>query len=181
MLQITGAEGGSYSHAGNVATFGALFSLASGIGKPEDIALAGLLHDLGLADVPAEVQMKSESERTQAEEIEYRKHVDRVMEIIKARKMILPDSVTKAIHQHHERWSGTGYPRGLPGDRITKEAQILALADVFDEMTISREGTARMNPAAAFRKIYDENLNNPSKAQFDIELLKKFLDIFPAE
>lgn len=181
MLQATGSDAGSYNHAGNVATFGALFSLAVGIGKPEDIALAGLLHDMGIADIPPAIQGKTAEERTRAEEEEYRKHPDHTVGIIKFRKMILPEAVVKAVAQHHERWSGTGYPKGYSGTRICPEAQILALADQFDYLTMTREGRPRMTPPVAFRVIYDECLNNPAKSRFDLEMLKKFIAVFPED
>ncbi len=181
MLQVTGAEAGNYNHAGNVATFGALFSLAVGIGKPEDIALAGLLHDMGIADLPPSVQGKGPHERSKEEEEEYRKHVDHTMAIIKFRKMILPDNVTKAISQHHERWSGTGYPKGYAGPRIAAEAQILALADQFDYLTMTKDGRPRMSPPEAFKRIYQDCLDDPANARFDLELLKKFLVLFPED
>lgn len=179
MLHVTGAESGTYNHSGNVATFGALFSLAVGLGKPADIALAGLLHDMGLADLPPGIQAKMPEERTKSDEDQYQKHVDHTLNVIKFRKMILPESVLKAIAQHHERWSGTGYPKGHAGARISSDAQILALADEFDYLTMTRDGRARMNPAEAFKVLYDDCLNNPSNARFDLELLKKFIAVFP--
>jgi len=181
LLQATGAETGGYSHTGNVATFSALFSLALGSGKPEDLALAGLLHDMGLADVPADIQNKAESERTAEEQEIYKKHVDHTLNIIKFRKMILPDIVTKAISQHHEKWSGTGYPKGHAGSRICIEAQVLALADEFDYLTITKEGKPRCSPAQALKQIYEANQNDPSNAKFDLELLKKMRTVFPEE
>jgi len=179
LLAATGAEEGSYNHAGNVATFGALFALAAQMGNPEHVALAALLHDIGLADVDAHIQAKPETERTREEQESYKKHVDHTLSLIKFRKMILPDPVIKAVHQHHERWSGTGYPKGVAGDRISAEAQILALADQFDYLTMTQDGRARISPAEAFREIFEENLKNSSESQFDLELLKKFLEIFP--
>jgi len=42
------------------------------------------------------------------------------------------------VRHHHERWDGTGYPDGLAGDRISRLARIVAVADAFDAMTSDR-------------------------------------------
>ena len=181
IVGILGGESGVYNHAGNVATFAALFSLVSEVGKPEDLGLAGLLHDMGLADLPSEVQLKSEEEMTPEETALYQSHVGLTLKLIQERKIILNSNVLKAIEQHHERWSGTGYPKGLAGARISKEAQILSLASLFDEITIGRDGRPRMSPAAAFTQILAEDASNPSNARFDPDLIAKFMRAFPTE
>jgi putative two-component system response regulator len=56
----------------------------------------------------------------------------------------LPDAVLDLeaarviAHYHHERWDGTGYPEGLAGDRIPLPARLMAVADVFDALTMRR-------------------------------------------
>ena len=53
-----------------------------------------------------------------------------------------------ALH-HHEKWDGSGYPQGLSGDGIPKEAQVAALADVFDALTSKRSYRKRSSAADA--------------------------------
>ncbi|MGB7327099.1 MAG: HD domain-containing phosphohydrolase, partial [Rubripirellula sp.] len=48
-------------------------------------------------------------------------------------RMILP-----AVRHHHESWNGAGYPDGLQGNAIPRDAQVLAVADAFDAMTSDR-------------------------------------------
>jgi len=55
------------------------------------------------------------------------------------------------------------------------------LADEFDYLTMTREGRPRMSPPAAFRALYEECLNDPANARFDLEFLKKFIAIFPED
>jgi HD-GYP domain-containing protein (c-di-GMP phosphodiesterase class II) len=50
----------------------------------------------------------------------------------------LPRSIVDAIHQHHERLDGSGYPQGLKGEQICLEARIIAVADVLESMLSHR-------------------------------------------
>lgn len=171
----------TYSHAGNVATYSALFSMGLGLGKPEDMAIAGMLHDIGLVKVPIEIQNKEENERTKEEAGLYRKHVEYSIEVIKTRKLILSDNIMKAIAQHHEWWNGMGYPNGLAGKRISIEGQILALADYFDHLISVKPGKPRTTPAEAIKKMQDEMNKDPGQTRFDPELVRKLVVLFPSQ
>ncbi len=177
---VLGEMGDGYSHTGNTSTLAALFAMGLGIGKPEDLALAGLLHDIGVAELPAEIQLLEPEQMTPAQLDQYKKHPELSVNLIKSRKLIVPDPVTKAILQHHELFNGSGYPDGLFGDRISKEAQILALADRFDYLTRVKEGQPLMTPAQAVEHLRSLQANDPSRIHYDPELLKKLLALFPA-
>jgi HD-GYP domain-containing protein (c-di-GMP phosphodiesterase class II) len=181
LLQIGGSEAGTYSHSANVATLAALFSLGLGVGRAEDLAFAGLLHDIGLADVSPEIQSKASTDRTPSDEAAYRRHPELTIEIIKNRKMIVSENVTKIILQHHERVDGTGYPGALAGNRVIPEAQVLALADRFDELTSGTPGHPAIIPTLAVEKIRTENLTDPSRAAIDSDLVRRWSALFATE
>lgn len=149
ILAISQDGDGTYSQAANVATFAALFSIGLGIGNAEEVAMAGLLCDIGIAELPAELQMKSKEERSAAEEALYRRHPEHSVALLKAKRMIVPENVVKMIEQHHEAVNGKGYPLGLPSIRILPEAQLVGIAAEFSELMAPKAGQKRMTPKDA--------------------------------
>jgi HD-GYP domain-containing protein (c-di-GMP phosphodiesterase class II) len=177
---VLGEKGDSYSHSANVSTLAALFSMGLGVGKPEDLALAGLLHDIGISELPPAIQSLEPEKMTPAQLEIYKTHPERSLKLIKSRRIVISDSVSKAVLQHHERYNGSGYPSGLFGDRISKEAQILSLADTFDYLTRIREGKPLVTPQQAVERLRNMQVNDPSRIHYAPELLKRLLSLFPS-
>lgn len=175
---VLGETGDQYSHASNISSLAALFSMGLGIGKPEDLALAGLLHDLGMAELPAEIQNLEEEDMTPAQKELYHKHPQLSHELIQKRKIVVSPIVAKAILQHHELYNGKGFPSGLYGDRICKEAQVLALANRFEGLTRLKPGRPMISAREALDLMSKTQQNDPSKIHFHPELLKQLMTLF---
>jgi HD-GYP domain-containing protein (c-di-GMP phosphodiesterase class II) len=76
------------------------------------------------------------------------------------------DPVADWVLHHHERWDGSGYPDGLPGDRIPLGARIIFVADAFDAMTSERVYRRRVAPQHAIAE-----LERCAGSQFDPEIV----------
>ncbi len=113
--------------------------LAERLGFDEDgikrIRMAGILHDIGKIGIEDSVLRKPG--RLNDEEFEKIKQHPvlgfEILQGIRPFRKILP-----AVRHHHESWDGTGYPDGLAGEGIPRDAQVLAVADAFDAMTSDR-------------------------------------------
>ena len=99
------------------------------------IFLAGLIHDVGKINVPADLLSKP-GVLTPLEMQLVRIHAQAGYDIIKG--ITFPWPVAQAVLQHHERLDGSGYPRGLSGEAIIVEARILAVADVMETIMSHR-------------------------------------------
>jgi PAS domain S-box-containing protein/putative nucleotidyltransferase with HDIG domain len=128
-------------------------ALGREMGLAEDrirgLRLAGLLHDLGKIVVPAEFLSKPGKLRDHEWEV-IKDHPYFGYEIMKG--IDFPWPVAQIIYQHHEKWNGSGYPRGLAGEEILLEARILAVADVVEAMATHRP----YRPAFAFNEVLEE-------------------------
>lgn len=171
LVRSLGGALNSYDHAAVVSSVGAMIAIGIGHPKPEDIALAGFFHDVGRVDIDDDLMLKPESEWPQDLRASYPKHPQLSVNLLKDKKIILPNEVEKAILQHHERFDGKGFPKQLAGERIIEEAQIVSFADQFSYLSIEQEGKARISPKDAFTAIRDNGSISPA-------LLKKIERLF---
>jgi HD-GYP domain-containing protein (c-di-GMP phosphodiesterase class II) len=104
-------------------------------GRLQVLRIAGILHDIGKLGIPSEILNKP-SELTDLEYALIQTHAQRSYEI--ASEMPFDGPVAEITLQHHERFDGTGYPRGLQGEEIFLEARILAVCDVYEALTSHR-------------------------------------------
>jgi putative two-component system response regulator len=159
----------SYStgHSGRVAAYAREIARRAGYSEAaqEEIYLMGLLHDVGKIGVPETIINKPA--KLSDEEFEViRNHP--VMGARILRSIRQNPKLAAGARWHHERYNGKGYPDGLSGEEIPKEARILAVADAYDAMTSSRSFRSPKTQAEARREIADGR-----GVQFD----PKFADI----
>jgi PAS domain S-box-containing protein/putative nucleotidyltransferase with HDIG domain len=143
-------------------------AIAKELGLPpeqvEGIKIAGLIHDVGKIAIPAEILTKpgklSPIERSLVEV-----HAEAGYNILNG--VEFPWPILDAIHQHHERMNGSGYPSGLKNEEIIIEARILAVADVMEAMASHRPYRPALGIDVALKEIennkgvlYDEDIVN---------------------
>ena len=139
----------------------------------EDLELlnwSGLVHDIGKLAVPPEILTKP-GKPTDEEWAVLRDHpaeADALVEPLRPWLGAWAESAT----QHHERFDGTGYPKGLAGGAISLAGRIVAVADAYDVMTSTRSYKKPM-PAATARRELAANAGR----QFDPEVVRAFMSI----
>ncbi len=169
----------AYTHSSNVSTFATLFSLGTKLGDPETCSMAGLLHDVGMVKVSKEIQGLREDQLTQDQKNILHSHVQAGLDYIIYRKMIIPEIVKNAVAQHHERPSGSGYPKKLQSQKIIIESQIVGIADCFDYLTRVVPGRKRLTPLEAIHSIYQDSVSGIAPHAFDPKVTQAVLELFP--
>ena len=157
-------------HAERVRSYAELIGDEMGIvGRDLDrLRWAALLHDMGKLEVPTEI-LNKDGKPSEAE-----------WEILKghpaaAEKHLAPIAEwlgewRHAADGHHEKWDGSGYPRGLAGLDIPLAARIVAVADAYDVMTSTRSYKVPIRAEVARREIADN-----AGSQFDPVVARAFL------
>jgi len=127
------------NHIIRMSHFSRLLSQAAGFGEnfTEMLFNAAPMHDVGKIGVPDHILLKQG--RLDAEEWAImRQHAQMGADIIGDHCDELLQAARTIALCHHEKWDGSGYPRGLRGEEIPLMARVIAIADVFDALTSER-------------------------------------------
>lgn len=131
---------------------------------------AAILHDIGKIGICEALLHKREALST--EDIEtLRQHPEIGVRILEPITFL--GEVRTIIHQHHERFDGSGYPLGLKGNTLLLESRILAVSDTYDAMTTDRPYRQALSHEVTIREIRDN-----AGSQFDPEVAQAFISMF---
>jgi HD-GYP domain-containing protein (c-di-GMP phosphodiesterase class II) len=165
-----------WEHAINCAVLICGFGLYLGLKKEtvQQMTLGAIVHDAGVAKVSRAILEKS-APLTENEMSVVKKHVVWGIELCKRDGFDQP-MIIDMVANHHERIDGSGYPKGLTGDKISKLAKITAIVDVYDAMTGDRPYKDGEHPLKVFRFLMSQ------QQKFDQELVQqfiKYLGVYP--
>ncbi len=124
-------------HSMRVAEMSIAIARAMGVKEKElvHIKRGALLHDIGKMGIPDSILLKPDKLTDEEWEIMY-KHPVYAYEMLSRIEYLKP--AIDIPYCHHERWDGSGYPRGLKGKEIPLSARIFAIADVYDALVSER-------------------------------------------
>ena len=138
-----------------------------------DLSYAAYLHDIGKVRVPDEILGK-EDLLTDEEWEEMKQHPDYGAEILRAKDFL--GGAAEIVKAHHERFDGSGYPRGLKGEGIPIGARVIAVVDTYDAIT-----SARPYQAAQAKEEAIKELKQGAGTQFDPRVVQAFIDVIGGE
>ena len=160
------------NHVKRVAEYSKLLALHYGLeeNEAELIKQASPMHDIGKVAIPDAILNKP-GRFTPEEFEEMKAHTQLGYEMVNKSQRPLLKAAAILAYEHHERFDGKGYPRGIAGDDIHIYGRITALADVFDALGSDRCYKKAWSDEKIFKLFKEER-----GAQFDPKLIDIFFD-----
>lgn len=170
LLRVKDADEYTFLHSVSVCVLMISFAKSLEMDRSviHDIAVGALLHDIGKMQV--EQAILNKPDRLTDDEFAHMKGHVSLGEKILASNPRISLVARQVAAEHHERFDGTGYPKGLKGDEISLYGQMAAVVDVYDAITSDRVYHRGMQPTDALRKLFEW-----SEYHFDRKLVHNFI------
>ena len=141
VLPLEAAEG-SIGHGQVTAALCAAMAEQMGLGDRDkrDVFLAGFIHDIGKRNVPDNLLAKQArmEELAPVDKQSLRSHAEEAERVMHDLGLPANETLLAAVAQHHERFDGAGYPKGVKGQDISVLARIIGIADEYEALTAWR-------------------------------------------
>ncbi len=162
-------SGQDYSRAVATSVWSVMFGHHLGFEREQlqDLAIGGLLLDIGNVRLPADI-LNTSGALTDEQREKMQRHVQIGVEILEASKDF-PDNVFDMVRHHHERADGSGYPDKLRGSSIPIFGRIAGIADCYDAMTTKNAYSSAEAAYGSARKLHDMR-----GKQFQAEVVEQF-------
>jgi len=179
LMESTSGETGQHIHrVSEISALLAHYHPALSADDVEVVRHAAPMHDIGKMMVPHEILHKP-GRYTEEEFVEMKEHPTHAYQLLCSSMRQLIRAAAIIAHEHHEKWNGNGYPRGLKGNAIHIYGRIVALADVFDALSHERsykEAWAKER-VVAYIQDHDGTQFDPALVAIFMEHLDEFYAI----
>ncbi|WP_408071028.1 HD-GYP domain-containing protein [Butyrivibrio sp. JL13D10] len=167
---LRGYDDAIYMHSISVALISNM--IARWMRKSEEeikiITTAGLVHDIGKIIIPQSILNKTSPLTPKENEI-LKTHTQLGYQLLKDKDIDF--HIKNAVLMHHERYDGSGYPFGLKGEKIDSVAKIIAVADIYDDLTSKRANHAPVSPFKVIEAFEADGL-----VKYDADVILTFLN-----
>ncbi len=172
MISLSGHDFYTYNHSLDSSIYSLGLGKALGYDPKtlEDLGVSALFHDIGKRNVSLDILTKKGG-LTDAEWEQMKMHPQYGLVILNNHPNI-SDAIKAACFEHHESWSGNGYPQQLVGEEIHPFARIVAISDTYDAMTTQRSYNVPMSPLDAVTMMKEK-----LAGRYDPEMLKALYSV----
>ena len=160
----------TFAHSMNVGLICNVFAGWMGFNEEEQrlATECGILHDIGKLKISESI-IKKPKKLTEAEYLVVKTHPTEGYKILQ--RYDVSEHVKNAALMHHERADGSGYPLGLVSNQIDKYAKMVAIADVYEAMTATRNYRGSLCPFTVIEAFEEEGLQ-----KYDTQMIMTFLE-----
>jgi len=169
LVDIKNIDTYTYQHSLNTAILSLILGIELKLRKDDlyPLFFGALMHDIGKAFLPKSVVNKR-GNYSEEEMIKIKEHTQLGYDYLKEHYGVNSASKVVAL-QHHEKFDGTGYPRGMSGEHIHRFSRIVAIADCYDAMTSDTPNSMALPPNEAI-----EYIMGAAGTHFDFHMAEVF-------